>query len=104
MRMIKLKNDWNIENPDYINMNGTKLSKDGEFALWKAMDASVKLILQKREEFLAKEGKGFKHAHKEGELDGDPRDPMYKVFERRHSMEKDQFHWSRNGQVSREDQ
>ena len=102
MRMIKLKNDWNIDNPDYINMTAEKLSKNGEFALWKAMDASVKFNLQKREEFLSKESRGFKSNHKDNGSTKDHRDPMYKVFEQRRSMENDQFHWSRNGQY-RED-
>ena len=46
VRMIKIKDGWNHESPDLIHVNGTKLSWDGEMALWRAMDASVSFNLK----------------------------------------------------------
>ena len=101
IRLIWLKNWWDIENKALITGTGsTKLSDLGIDALWRAIDASVEFNVNKRKEFtirdqamkLDKKKPKIKKSHDDKVRDADLK--MSQFFNKK-KTQFERYHWSR---------
>ena len=107
MRMVKLKQIWDTDNTELISYGNT-FTEAGLSTYWDAIDAAVKFNIDKRKEFLLKEGAKQWQQRKNDKTPRsskkDPRDPMYELFkkcreddvsDREKDRDRDRYHWSR---------
>ena len=114
MRVIKLKEHWNVTNNFLVNQITGKISSEGLDTYWKSVDAGIKYNVAKRREFLAK-GPGSCQATGSSTQQGvthqgqskpyDRPDEVEEFFHCRRNKGQDRFHWNRgskqNGRFNR---
>ena len=102
MRVIQLKEYWDSENLDLVNVRRSAFTDTGLLTYWRSIDASVRFNVCKHEDYIKKSTVSQK-AHNVANQN----DPMHSFFQRVKEREgkskrrsQDKFHWT-NGQPSR---